>query len=182
MKDCDICGGYGKIRLPVREKLSATISYYVSISTKIREYPCPECGDLIPQENIKIVQAEDFVSGDIRDEEYILHCKKAMAHQIGQFLFDDYQITFTKDTRIPENAWRGDYLLRGKLGIVSPRFVAKFEERVREHQELIAKEVVEEATKSIRNWDSLCKNPIIQKEMAIRFLYEALDKLTSKRT
>ena len=179
MKDCEICGGAGKIRLPIREKLSVFMASSESAPTlKIREYPCPECGNQIPQENIKIIQAEDYVSGDIREAGYVLHCKETIAHKIGRFLFNEDQITYTKeDSVIPEKLWRGDYVLRGKLGIISPRFVAKFEERVKEHQEGIAKTVVEEATKSIRNWDSMRQNPVIQKETAIRFLYEALDKI-----
>lgn len=181
MKDCDICGSYGKIRLPVRERLSAVIND-TSAMGKIREYPCPECGNNIPSENIKIVQAEDFISENAGDQEFIQYCKEAIAHKIGRFLFDEGMITYTKDTKDIEYSWRKSYILRGKLGVLSPRFVAKFEERVKEHQELIAKYVVEEATKSIRNWDSMTKNPIIQKEMAIRFLYEALDKITSKRS
>ncbi|MFA5025678.1 MAG: hypothetical protein WC503_04185 [Candidatus Shapirobacteria bacterium] len=182
MKDCEICGGYGKIRLLVREKLntSATINFASTLMSKIREYPCPECGDQIPQENIKIIQAEDYVSGDIREAGYVIHCKREIAYKMGQFLFDDDQITFTKDTKIPEYSWRNDYILRGKLGIVSPRFVAKLEERVKECQELMAKEVVEEARTSIRNWDPKNESKFIRKDDSIRLLYEALDKIMSK--
>lgn len=179
VNDCDICGGAGKIRLPVRQRLSVTASKNdTPTSMPIREYACPECGPQIPQENIMICQAEEWVDGDIKEDEYIDHCKQSIAHRIAQGLYTNSMISFAKNTKAKqEYSWRNDYCLRGKLGVISPRLVATFEERVKEHQSMIAREVIDEAIKQIRNWGSEYKMPDISKDMVVRFMLESLNKV-----
>jgi len=176
MNDCDICGGSGIIRLPVRQTLSMYRDSNVTATLPIREYKCPECGDRIPQENIDIIQAEYFIDTRIEDANYYQHCQQNIAQKIAYALLDSKHISFTLEHATDRYSFRSEQLLKGKLGVISPRFVKTFEERVKKHQTLIAKEVLDAAIKSIRNYGSAYNAPSINKDVAIRFMFECLDK------
>jgi hypothetical protein len=176
VNDCDICGDSGIIRLPVRGNMKAA-PYHGTAPTALstREFPCPECG-YIPQEKVMIVQAEDIVSEEIKEDDYLSYCKEHIAHKMAKFIFQGGFISFSKGQL---EGFRREYSLRGKLGIISPRVVATFEERVKQYQDIKAQKVINKAIKSIRNWESFGKSAseidfqFIQKTHAIRLLIES---------
>jgi uncharacterized protein YlaI len=177
MKDCEICGGSGKIRLPVRQRLNATTSDSIPAMSPIRTYPCPECGEKISQEKIKIIQTEERVDGRINDPDFLEHCRGSIAHQMVSFLHKERMITFTRHSADDRDySYREGYLLRGKLGVLSPRVVATFEERVRERQKMVAGQVIDQAIKDIRNWGAFYSSGSINKSTAINILLECLHK------
>ncbi len=175
--DCDICGGIGKIRLPIQERLTATISNDCK-SMPIREYSCPECGDKIPYENILVVQGEQWVDAEIKDPEFLIHCKQSITHKMGSFLHNKGMITFVKNRDLTSDySYREGYFLRGQLGVVSPRIVATLEQRIQEKQRELAAIFIQGVAKKIRNWRECFNDPLIEKDMAIRFLYQVLEKI-----
>lgn len=178
MKDCEICGGSGKIRLPVRERVCVTgRATNVPLSMPIREYECPECGPKIPQEKIMVVQGEEWVDERIKDPDFMDHCKESIGHQMGRLLVDE-GIVFFERNRVdkPDYSYREGYFLRGKLGVISPRVVATFEARVAERQKVVAGLVIDRAIKEIRNLGAFYSSPSIQKDVAINLLLECLHK------
>jgi len=179
--DCEICGGSGVIRLPVMQRLPPIPcgDDKMPLSLPIREYSCPECGVNIPQEKVLIFQAEDFVSTNIKDPGYINSIKNHLAMKVGDALYRQGLMTFKA---LPEDYMQMSYPLRGKVGIISPRAVATFEERVRERQMDIVAVVVNDATDSIRNWNKIYQGEdgSIPKNIAVRLLYEVLHKAPKK--
>lgn len=174
--DCDICGGRGIIRLPVQERLPACFLEGNPRTLSIREYACPECSEHIPDEKVLIVQAEEIGDSDYADKEpeYLDYIKGALIHRIANLLVREDQITFSRIINPPEALPRHSFHLRGKLGIISPRAVATFEQRVRQHQTLVAQEVIKMAAFKIDNLRSHYKVPLIGKAMAIQFMQGAL--------
>ena len=180
--DCEICGGSGKIRLPVKPRVGMTLSPE-DASLSIREYACPECGYKVPQEKILIVQAQGMIEAKYvkRDgQKFMDYVKQNLAHQIGAFLFKENQIRFEK-LETQDDYGRERYPLRATLGVVSPRVVATFEDRVKEKQLAVANAVMEEAAKRIRGWGKdfekaspNADSAPIRKGDAIRFMYEVL--------
>jgi hypothetical protein len=172
--DCEICGGSGKIRLPVRQKMQPQIDVSQA-SSPIREYSCPECSYKIPQERILIAQCEEILPDEtlIKDSDYLDHSKRHMIHKIGDFLFRENHIKFTKILE-PSMYGRSQYRLRAIVGIISQRFIAKFEDRVKEHQWVIARQVADDAIVRIRNWMSYYNYPDITKDEAIKSILDAL--------
>lgn len=181
--DCGICGGSGIIRLPVRHRSRiGSYDYKTPEILPIRQYSCPECGDYIPNEKVLIVQAEDIANGAyVTDIEYIRSIRNSIALKIGDFLFRENQIGFT-ETKLDEkeefNWGRGSYSIKGELGVISPRTVATFQQRVNQRQAYVARIVADEVVKQIRNWNSYYDkgNGPIQKDMAINFIFEVLEK------
>lgn len=177
MNDCDICGDSGVVRFPVREKhIFRCNDYEEPKSVSIREYPCPECSEKIPLENIEIAQVEQSISPyeDLANFDYLDYIKRDMANQIADFLHKEEMISYTIGK---EDLYSRSKRIRAKLGILSPRQVKKFEDRVRERQIDLASSLVNEAVSQIRNWASLFDSEYISKTVAIRFLYEILDKV-----
>jgi hypothetical protein len=177
-EDCAICGGSGKIRLPVRTLVCITSgASNIPLTMPIREYECPECGPPIPQEKIMVIQAEEWVDERIKDEDFWIHVKRSIGHQMGRLLVDEGMVVFEKrreDT--PNFSYREGYFLRGKLGVISPRVVATFEARVAERQKMVAVQVVDQAIKDIRNYGAFYSAPSIQKDIAVNLLLECLHK------
>lgn len=178
--DCEICGGSGIIRLPVRGKLFASVDN-VPKTLPIREYSCPECGYKIPQDRIMVVEAQEIILDEeaVKFPDYLAHVKGSITHRMAEHLFKENQISF-RDVPISKDEYPR-YLksrcIRGTLGVISPRMVATFEERVRERQALVANAVVAEAVEQIRNWGASYRWSEIEKHIAIRFLFEALHKI-----
>lgn len=184
--DCEICGGSGIVRLPVRQRLDVYSKLSdKDVSLSIREYSCPECGGTIPQENVMICQVEDLInSEESKIPDFMEYCQRNMALKLGDFLHKENLITFSKKKAEKEMSWRDMYLIRAKLGVISPRTVATFEQRVNQRQMTIAKAVANEAVKQIRNWNSYYDkgNGAIAKDMAIRQIYESLQKIDKEVT
>jgi hypothetical protein len=175
MYNCEICGGSGIVRFPIRKKLNTYPEDYSTIRPiSIREYPCPECSEKIPLDKIEIVQVEEHIPLEYKTNfdllEYIKH---SMAAQIGDFLYKEEMITYTNRKDLLNRSKS----IRAKLGILSPRQVKTFEEKVRERQIDVATSLVNEVVQSIRNWGSVYDLADISKTQVIRFLYETLDKV-----
>lgn len=175
-KDCDVCGGLGTIRLPVRQRLSKP-DIAVSPSVPIREYTCPECGYKIPQDRIKIFYAQDVIVKEVKEDDYLNHMKNSLALRIGDEIYRDNQIIFNKQPINDPYLSRYQYCLNAKVGIISPRLVVTFEERVKERQREVAVAIVQEVTNLINNWGSYYNNrQDIMKDHAINCMHEALRK------
>lgn len=186
VNDCDICGGRGTVRFPVRQKMNIGVDLGegktspLSESLPIREYPCPECGYKIPQDKILIVQAEELIDAEYikRDgQKFVNYIKEALVRRLATEIFEQNQINFTLLPPTDDLYCRKLAPMRAKLGIISPRIVATFEQRVNERQQMIAQEVIKEAVQRINNFGSHYEWKEIRKESAIREIYEALQKV-----
>jgi hypothetical protein len=175
MNNCDICGGSRIVRFPVREKLNTYPEDYSTIKPlSVREYPCPECSEKIPLEKIEIVQVEEYIPLEYKvDFDLLEHIKQGMAAQIGDFLYKEGMITYKTGK---EDLYTRSKPIRAKLGVLSPRQVKTFEERVNDRQLDVASSLVNEAVSQIRNWGSLFDSEYISKTVAIQFLYNILNK------
>jgi len=194
MKECDICGDIGKIHLPVRRKYSFSFNEENNLQpqpSKIREYPCPECSEKIPFENLQIVQMEQeiyrgFISQEdmnttnrIRYEEEMFEAlKEKIAYFIAKFLYEENMITFQIDEKHSYDIGKTPFSKRiiGKLGVLSPKQVSKFEDRLQENSINVVKEIIQR----IQNH---CYRPDIEmigKSLVFKICYEILEKLKKK--
>lgn len=173
-QDCEICGGSGFIRLPVRQKLSVS---KIQATTPIRQYSCPECGDFIPQEKVSILQCEELADSRYanKDKNYLDYIYENAAYKFVSLLHKEGLITYKHGQ---QNTMTWQFPIVAKLGVISPRTVATFEQRVNQQQALVARIVAEETAKQIRNWNSYYDKGSgpIHKDQAINFLFEVLEK------
>jgi len=179
--DCDICGGSGFIRLPVRQKISLRLEDNEPIEPRvnIRQYICPECGDTCPYEKVEIVQAQDFIPCEYlehgENSDFISYIHQSLAMRIADFIYKEGYITYTIDRE--EDYYTRAKKITAKCGVLSPRQLKTFEQKVRERQKYIASSLVNDAVKKINNWGSSYGDTTINKSYANRILYELLDKI-----
>ena len=186
MRDrCDICGGRGKICLPVLIPLSTRYDHAHEIKaiseSSAREYPCPECSPRVAEDHVAILRvATEFAlhHGDPNGE-IERAVQKQSARQIAHDLLDKGYIAFETG---PYDKHRMTKPMRATLGVVSKAAVASLEERVASHRQTVAEQVVEAAEQKITNWGSHFSGSggPIAKDMACRFVREALQQVLEK--
>lgn len=182
MRQCFICRGEGRIRLPIYRPLSVTRIDDIEpiIDDAYREYACPECGDLVPLERIAIIRTETFM--DIRAPR---ECEKMAAedaaHRMVARLMNNGFITCETGEDDIHHLKRA---IRTTLGVVSKATVAKLEERISQRQAEVAKEVAEEAIHQIVNWRSyyVGSGGHIQKQQAADYVRESFKHIIERRS
>jgi len=179
-RNCEICRGAGKIRLPVHKPMNFTdpISSKVSIDDISREYPCPECSDQVLQNQVSLVEYHSSVVSYIKGSDFVDYAKKNAAHILAYKLLEDGFITFVRG---PDNLDDFTFELRATIGVVLPKHVAAIEEKVTQHQEELAEEVVEEAIHQIDLWRSAFADETIRKSDAINFVKSSIPIVLRKR-
>jgi hypothetical protein len=155
-RDCDVCGGSGRVRLALRLKLSAyRASENVAIAAipqASREYACPECTDTISQERLSVVIEVSTMDSRLAGEaRYVDAAKKQAAYGLVDYLLRHGYVTFDIGR---EDEGKMTKPIRAVLGVVAPKAVATLEERVAERQTEVAREVVDEAARQISVWGS----------------------------
>lgn len=171
MKECEICRGSRTIRLPIYRPLAVSDDVR-SARDMVREYPCPECCGMVPENRISVVAKHSMLG-----MEYARHLQirtaihAQMAAKIGRFLLENNLIRFDEGK---EDVSSGTVLFKGTVGVVSPKHVASIEERASESQEQFAREVLSDAMTRIDNWGSAYGQDWIYKTQVGDSLREAL--------
>lgn len=178
--DCDICRGYGKVRLPVYAPMRAVMVPDAApvMEESSREYPCPKCADVTRLERVQAARQETFAPTYIKDEDFIDHIRHSLAHQIAGFLLENGYIKFE---RSPDDERNMRFGMRATVGVVRPNQLDNLEERIAERQTEIASAVAQEAERQINNWGSYYGRAQIDKDQATRFVRESLGYVLKKR-
>jgi hypothetical protein len=179
--DCDICGGRGKIRLPVMHKLSMrAYNAKIEMHESSREYACPECSEAADDNRVMVAGAMEMTRLDLADEpQYAEHCKRAMVHRIADLLIRDGFVRFVdgatdKMMRTKE--------LRAYVGVVAVGAAKRIEDRINERQWEMAEKVIQEAADAVQNWGSHYTGRAgpINKSDAVRQIFDALKMAKAK--
>ena len=153
-KRCDICGGRRLIRLPImrsvydRPRDDAAV---VAIPETAREFPCPQCSEMVAEQRLHLMQEHSELDTRVRDPEYRRHVEKDAAHRMVAKLIDDGFIKFEWGESNEQRMCRPCV---ATLGVVSKAVVASLEERIAIKQDDVAREVAEEAKRRISVWGS----------------------------
>lgn len=180
MKDCPVCCGSRKILIPLQRMADAVVAAEdawkmpAAIERTSREYPCPECGDYAPFDRLTVVK-------EIRDEPQEImgeareSIRRGMAALLGDYMLRHNLIAFEERA-----ADRNGYPVvetRARVGVVAPKRVATFEERVRERQFDVAERFIEAYSAEISNWGSHYGVATVQKAQAIAWLREVFQRV-----
>jgi hypothetical protein len=177
--DCDICRGAGKVRLPVWSRAFAFTADALPTATEAaREYPCPECADVVRLERVQAAREEGFAATYIKDLGYIQHAQESLAHQLVSFLLRHQYIKFERGPDDDREMWFG---MRATIGVVRPNQLDNLEERIAERQTEVAQEVSAEAIHQVNNWGSHYGHADILKRDATRLIGEATQSVLKKR-
>lgn len=164
--DCDVCGGRGKIRVPVYPR--HTVAEFnprddFASTQSSREYPCPECSEIVPVEHVGAASEEVFVASYVNEPGFMEHVKNSLGHQIVDFLLRHNYVEFE---RSPTDERQMRFQMRATVGVVSKKRLATIQERVEQHQEALAREVMAEAKRQIDNWGSTYGHTSLHKSQA----------------
>jgi len=112
--------------------------------------------------------------------DYLPAMKRQTAHQFVQHLIDNGYIAFEVG-QIDRKLRRQ---IRATVGVVSKETVATLQERIAKHQETVARQVIEDAVRKIRQWGSGTSylhgdERMIRKRQAVEAVNEALAKIVS---
>ena len=179
-RDCDICGGRQVVTLAIQRRAAVVSGFNGTEPPKpellSRSYPCPNCVDLIPVERIATVSFHAVMDSRITDPDYERHAKASAAHSLIDGIVKNNLIQYRKGSpqglRIPMIA---------TVMVAAPHHVATMEQRIAEHQEIVAREVIEEAAKHIMNWGSYYGEQQISKGEAITGMHDALRTVINNR-
>lgn len=177
---CEICRGSGLVRLPIYRTAAVTAfdNSAQIIEESARNYPCPECADLVPQERLALVQYHSLVDARCTDKEYIDAANEDAAHRLVGALLKGGFIRFEHGKK---DARGLTFPIQATVGVVSTKHVATMEERIAERQDEFAREVINEAGRGIESWGTSAGEGAIYKSQAIDELNLALRRLLSKR-
>lgn len=180
--DCEVCCGRGKIRVPVYGRVMAFDPLAAETMTESsREYPCPECSEVVPVERLAVTAERRFIfSEPENDPQFMEAMKRQMAHALIDGLLEKDLVKFERG---PTDTTQMRFEMRMTTAVVSPHQVATLQERVAEHQEALAREVMAEASRQISNWESHYTGTEghIQKAQAVDSVREALRTVLSAR-
>lgn len=177
---CDVCCGRGQIRVPLYHQLSvAAFDPRDDLRESSREYPCPECSDVVPVERLVIVKTERFANSiPEQDPRYV----DAVKHQMMHMLVDDMiRQDLVKFERGPTDTVQMRFAVQMTVGVVAPRAVTTLAERIEQHQEALAREVMAEAKRQINNWGSYYGQTSLTKAQAGDSVNSALTAVLEAR-
>lgn len=157
-KDCEICGGRGFIRLPLRGPMSAVATFGgEGVRESARSYVCPECIGQADLARVRVASAIAFAPyapelaaalDAMKLEGAALGAMKLeAARKIGEFLLQEGCLIFCRADAPP-----GEVGLRAMVGVAPPAYVVVIEDRIAAKQDEVAHEVVRRAVDSIGEW------------------------------
>lgn len=177
--DCDVCQGRGLVRLPIYRPLKVTaIDIAPEPVESSRQYPCPECGDAVSIGHVGALREESFVASYINEPGFIEHVKEGLAHLLaGQLLKDGY----IKFRRGPTDSQEMRFQMVATVGVVHPSKLDTLEQRIAERQDVVAREVANEAVRQIDNFGSYYGHADILKQTARHLIEESLQTILKRR-
>ena len=184
--DCEVCRGRGKITLPLYKPMTVMASpdmdneISVHVDDTRRDYACPECAP-VAQEN-KIFFLDTSADVDARwpsEPGLVASVHKKLAQQLADGLLERNMLTISEGRKDKSRDVTTYY---ARVGAVSPDAVESLEKKIAKQQRFIAAEVIERATKDIRNWGSHFDHGVgpIEKDRAIEKMRTALDMTIEK--
>lgn len=188
-QDCDICQGYGHIKVPIYQRMTTRAFDIVSVSAwsepvlTARSYPCPECSPKVTEDHVRVLHAEEMIvthptgyESEIEDA-----TRKHLSFMLVDELLRSQSIAFVVG---PMDKLRQVKPMRATLGVVSKQHVATLEERIASHRQTTAEIVAQKARDKISGWGShyTGNDGPISKEMACRFVREALAEVLTPET
>jgi hypothetical protein len=178
---CDICGGSKLIILPVRRPLSVTTdSTLLATEPMSREYSCPECSHGGPVSRLHVEQMTAMQDERTTD---MVAVRRSMdreaAAKMAEAILDAGMIR--SEERQIEEFGRPVIEVRYWLGVVAPRHVATLDERVRENDREVAREVASRAAGKIERWNIHGTDHEIPKHVALSMVGEATHDVLEKR-
>jgi hypothetical protein len=182
MDECPVCQGRKRIKLPLYQPVSASFSDDADWTAReaSREYACPECSG-VPESRVNILGcvASIFCPDPVNFPDQIKAMRHHMAREMAEKLVKDGFI------RIEVGPVGDDFRseVTATLGAVSERAVASMEQRIAEHQDVVAREVANAAAAGIRVWGSYYTDDdgSIPKSQAVDAVREALKAVLEKR-
>lgn len=185
-KDCDICGGRGKIRLPVLSNPDASAYRQRSIAIQhvgesSREYTCPECSEVADDNRVMVAWSQqEYPAHYDRDPDFMRSLEIATARHLADLMIKDGYVRFVED---PVRDDRMTKALRAYVGVVAVGAAKRIEDRISERQFDVANEVIANAAEQIRFWDSRYTGPEghINKGQAIGEMKAALMAAKQRR-
>lgn len=181
-RDCEICRGSGRVRLPIyrRATMTAFGAGPIAAAEISRDYPCPECSDTVALDQLAVLQQHAFMDARINEPGYIDAAKRQAAHGLVAGLIERGFIRFERG---PDDLAQMLFPVYATIGAVSPTHVATLEQRMAEHQEELAREVMAEAARGIRVWGSAYHGDegSIEKEQAVDAVNDALRLVLQRR-
>jgi predicted amidophosphoribosyltransferase len=142
--------------------------------TRVREYPCPECGDYAPFNKLFVVKQSRKERAEIMDQARE-HIRRYLANALGDYMLHHDLIAFEER---PSDRYSVPVVeTRAIVGIVAPKHVATFEERVAERQFDIAERLAIKAAQSVDNWGSYYGQRTVDKSQARQLIMGALREL-----
>lgn len=183
--DCDICGGRGKITLPVRLHASAcrmpsTDTARIRYEESSREYACPECSEVADDNRIMVAHAhQEFPAHYARDPGFMEHVRRSMAPVLADLMIKDGFVRFADGREDVPNMTRS---LHAYVGVVAVGAAKRIEDRINERQFDVADEVIKAASAEIRHWGSAFSGPEgnIGKGHAVETMLNALKAIKAK--
>lgn len=155
MRDCPVCGGRRKIRLPLIFPVSALAPSRRDMSPSTieatsKEFACPECSPSASEEKVAILEFGAEVAA-IREPGYDDHARKQVAHLLVHELLSRGMIRFQRGD---VDEFDRSYRLQGRVGVVSTSVVASMEDRIAARQQEVAREVALRAADEVSRWGS----------------------------
>jgi hypothetical protein len=184
---CEVCGGREVISLPFIKRSSAPVADMGAIATmksEYRQFPCPACAPWAEVERVKVMRSHCIVVCHLKDNaEAMAYARHSAAHNLVEGLIenDDFLRITTRPAPVSAALDPDSVQVQVTLGVISKSTVATIEERVAQHQEDLAREVMAEAIKQIGIWGSFCKDETISKDQAVRSVEGALDTVLARR-
>jgi len=151
-RDCEICCGTGRIRLPVYRRLTAVppkIEDAVTLDEVSRFYPFPECSDLVPLERVETITWHTHLDSRIESPDFERHARGTLAAQLVGKLSERQLIAFEEGHSNPHSLRKA---LVASVNALSPRQAATIEERIARRQYDVARLVADRARILIGEW------------------------------
>lgn len=144
-----------------------------------RDYPCPECGDAVTIGQVQALRQEGFATLQYANEPgFISHVREGLAHQIVSQLLEDGYIKFRRG---PDDDRVMCFQMVATVGVVHPSKLDILEQRIAERQDVVAREVADEASHQIDNWGSHYGRADILKRDARQMVKDALQIVMKRR-
>lgn len=183
--NCPVCGGSRKITVPLRRMAEVQVAAEdawklpAAIERTSREYPCPECSQQFVQySRLATVSISREARAEYR-EMAAGHIRRNLAAAIGDYMLRHDLIAFSEEDGTEMHGFSCVRFI-AKAGVVAPKKVAEFEDRVRERQFEVADQFAEAYAAEVSNWGSDYGVPNVQKAQALAWIREVLARVKAK--
>lgn len=184
---CVICCGARVVRLPTYQTTPSVGSVEPDdsvIADASRTYPCPECSPTAPIERVQFLERHvSFRIFDGMPPDYLEAVKRSAVSHLADSLWQSGALSFADGpSRLPRPDHPNVREQQVSVAVISPAMRKTIEDRIEEHQEALAQEVVNEAKAEIDNWNSYYGGHMIQKIDANRLIGDALRSVLVRRS